>query len=149
MLRQQPLRSSFAGLVPTLCRDAPYSGIYVTLYTHTRSTLPDLLPSFVPSPVINFSSGAFAGLLATMSTQPFDVIKTRAQLDTGSRTSSMRDIAVQLWTKSASGSRLGGFNAFFVGTWPRVLKKALSSALTWTAFEEVTKLFKEHEQRRE
>jgi hypothetical protein len=69
MLQQQPFRSSFKGLVPTLWRDAPYSGLYVTLYTQCRGSLPDLVPSFVPSPAINFTSGAFAGLLATMATQ--------------------------------------------------------------------------------
>ncbi len=69
MLQQHPLRAAFAGLVPTLCRDAPYSGLYVAIYAHVRSVLPDFVPSTVPSPVINFTSGAVAGLFATMVTQ--------------------------------------------------------------------------------
>lgn len=69
MLRQNPLRSSFKGFVPTLCRDAPYSGLYVTVYAHMRSALSDWLPSNSSPILINFSSGAFAGLVATMVTQ--------------------------------------------------------------------------------
>jgi hypothetical protein len=42
----------------------------------------------------------------------------------------MRAIAVELVNKAGSGGAVGGWRAFFVGTWPRVLKKALSSALT-------------------
>jgi hypothetical protein len=42
----------------------------------------------------------------------------------------MRNIAAQMWAKSGSGRPCSGLSAFFVGAWPRVLKKALSSALT-------------------
>jgi hypothetical protein len=42
----------------------------------------------------------------------------------------MRHIAAQIWAQSGSCASSGGFNAFFVGAWPRVMKKALSSALT-------------------
>jgi solute carrier family 25 protein 38 len=69
MLHQHPLRSSFKGFIPTLCRDAPYSGLYVTIYAHIRSAMSDLLPSTSSPILINFSSGAFAGLIATMVTQ--------------------------------------------------------------------------------
>jgi solute carrier family 25 protein 38 len=69
ILKQNPLRSSFKGLAPTLWRDAPYSGLYVTLYTHIRNVLPDIATGNIPSPLINFTSGALAGLMATVVTQ--------------------------------------------------------------------------------
>uniref|UniRef100_A0A4X1TQH3 Solute carrier family 25 member 38 n=1 Tax=Sus scrofa TaxID=9823 RepID=A0A4X1TQH3_PIG len=73
-------RGLFSGLTATLLRDAPFSGIYLMFYNQTKNiVLHDQLDA-VLVPVANFSCGIFAGILASLVTQPADVIKTHMQL---------------------------------------------------------------------
>ncbi|KAJ1630903.1 mitochondrial carrier domain-containing protein [Pavlovales sp. CCMP2436] len=67
----------YRGLVPTLLRDIPFSGIYWTLYeTGRTSARRHELSPFAAS----FASGAGAGMVASCVTTPFDVVKTRMQI---------------------------------------------------------------------
>lgn len=67
----------YRGLVPTLLRDIPFSGIYWTLYEANRARAERLrLSPFATS----FASGAFAGMVAACVTTPCDVVKTRMQM---------------------------------------------------------------------
>lgn len=90
-------------------RDAPYAGIFVVFYEHiksmmcklveilvTRSSLADeaspasavssapnstvIAVPFSLSTAVNSASAATAGALATLATQPFDVLKTKMQV---------------------------------------------------------------------
>ncbi|NXF65992.1 S2538 protein, partial [Ciccaba nigrolineata] len=77
-------RGMFSGLTATLLRDAPFSGIYLMFYTQTKKLTPQgkaehqLDPVLMP--LLNFGCGIFAGILASLVTQPADVIKTHMQL---------------------------------------------------------------------
>ncbi|KFP46377.1 Solute carrier family 25 member 38, partial [Cathartes aura] len=77
-------RGMFSGLTATLLRDAPFSGIYLMFYTQTKKLTPQgkaehrLDPVLMP--LLNFGCGIFAGILASLATQPADVIKTHMQL---------------------------------------------------------------------
>uniref|UniRef100_A0A8B9P7B7 Solute carrier family 25 member 38 n=1 Tax=Apteryx owenii TaxID=8824 RepID=A0A8B9P7B7_APTOW len=73
-------RGMFSGLTATLLRDAPFSGIYLMFYTQTKKLAPQdqLDPALMP--LLNFGCGIFAGILASLATQPADVIKTHMQL---------------------------------------------------------------------
>lgn len=71
----------WSGLVPTVLRDVPHSAIYYAMYNYTKSIIipwrsPD---SRVPISALNFTSGIFSGLTATLVSHPFDVIRTRLQ----------------------------------------------------------------------
>ncbi|XP_067147432.1 mitochondrial glycine transporter isoform X2 [Apteryx mantelli] len=74
------VRGMFSGLTATLLRDAPFSGIYLMFYTQTKKLAPQdqLDPALMP--LLNFGCGIFAGILASLATQPADVIKTHMQL---------------------------------------------------------------------
>lgn len=93
----------------------------------------------VPSGAVrNFGAATAAGALATMLTQPADVIRTRLQIgavpgvgvwQTGTiLVNGLRDLA-----------RREGLNALFVGGVARIAKRSLSTAVTWTLFEEAMK----------
>lgn len=91
----------FSGLVPTLLRDAPFSGVYLMFYRWQLSHMPEReqISSFagqridvhrmaVPfldvmssnySGFARFGSGITAGLSACLVTQPFDMAKTLMQ----------------------------------------------------------------------
>ncbi|KAJ8784070.1 hypothetical protein J1605_008570 [Eschrichtius robustus] len=59
-------RGLFSGLTATLLRDAPFSGIYLMFYNQTKNiVLHDQLDA-VLVPVVNFSCGIFAGILASL-----------------------------------------------------------------------------------
>ncbi|XP_067416959.1 mitochondrial glycine transporter isoform X3 [Emydura macquarii macquarii] len=89
--RTEGARGLFRGLTATLLRDAPFSGIYLMFYTQTKKVMPqgkaesgcnNTEDQFDPAlnPLVNFSCGIFAGILASLATQPADVIKTHMQL---------------------------------------------------------------------
>ncbi|XP_063796390.1 mitochondrial glycine transporter isoform X2 [Pseudophryne corroboree] len=73
-------RGLFSGLTATLLRDAPFSGIYLMFYTQTKMFTIHNNITTTFTPLTNFSCGIIAGILASVSTQPADVIKTHMQL---------------------------------------------------------------------
>ncbi|CAK4805000.1 unnamed protein product [Aphanomyces euteiches] len=84
--------SLWRGLVPTLARDVPFSAIYWGSFEILKSRLTaEASLSTRENPgqtqlAIAFVSGATAGSIATVITQPFDVIKTKQQIETFSST---------------------------------------------------------------
>jgi solute carrier family 25 protein 38 len=79
ILRMDGMKGLFSGLMPTLLRDAPYAGIYVYFYEGYKSYLNQQLITS-NSTWITILAGGLGGISATLLTQPFDLIKTRMQL---------------------------------------------------------------------
>jgi solute carrier family 25 protein 38 len=78
---------------------------------------------------INFLSGVAAAGLGTTLTNPFDAIKTRLQLMPAKYGNMVKAAKVML--------REDGTRAFFDGLGIRIARKAVSSALAWTVYEEL------------
>ena len=78
---------------------------------------------------INFGSGVLAAALATAVTNPFDAVKTRLQLMPGKYANMVR--ASRRMVKEE------GLRSLFDGLALRAARKALSSALAWTVYEEL------------
>ncbi|XP_026671628.1 mitochondrial glycine transporter-like isoform X4 [Ceratina calcarata] len=130
--RHEGARGLCIGLVPTLLRDAPYSGLYLTFYTQLKNVVSetDLLGS-KPSPPIHFSCGVLAGILASIITHPADVIKTKMQLYPN-EFRGVRNTVLRIYHKY-------GMMEYFKGIVPRMLRRTLVTAMAWTIYEEVTK----------
>ncbi|KAK3508348.1 hypothetical protein QTP70_022927, partial [Hemibagrus guttatus] len=79
--RTEGPRALFSGLAATLLRDAPFSGIYVMFYSQAKNTLPHEISESAYAPLVNFSCGVGAGVLASLLTQPADVVKTHMQVN--------------------------------------------------------------------
>jgi solute carrier family 25 protein 38 len=77
--------------------------------------------------------GAVAGALATACTQPFDLAKTRVQLSR-----EKTDFVTVLRSVIRNEGVVGLFN----GIGPRLVRKSLSQAFTWTVYEELMRHFK-------
>ncbi|CRG84893.1 Solute carrier family 25 member 38 homolog [Talaromyces islandicus] len=137
ILRTEGVRGLFAGFGATAVRDAPYAGIYVVFYEQFKRNLSGVWnnatqsssSSNISSSTVNFTSGALAAGLATAITNPFDAIKTRIQL----RPEKYRNMfhALSLIIKEDGGKGL------FRGLGLRMGRKAISSALAWTVYEEL------------
>ncbi len=137
------LKGFFSGLGATAVRDAPYAGLYVLFYEQCKTRLNrmsagdsastlerlDDRHSVASSATINASSGVLAAGLATAITNPFDAVKTRLQLMPQKYGNTLK--ATRLMLKE------DGVKAFFDGLGLRIGRKAISSALAWTVYEEL------------
>ena len=129
IVRVEGLRGLVSGLVPTIVRDAPYSGIYLLFYNNLKQvTQVSRLTSSYERSVGEFLCGLSAGAVATIIVQPADVVKTELQLrqERLSQLSVVRQVL-----------RERGVQGFYVGLTPRIIRKSLMSALAWTVYERV------------
>ncbi|MCJ1243761.1 hypothetical protein MMC30_000958 [Trapelia coarctata] len=148
ILRTAGPRGFFAGFGATAIRDAPYAGLYVLFYEEAKrrlSTLYTITPTLLPNGAaasakemgttraapINFLSGVVAAVLATTITNPFDAVKTRIQL-MPERYGNMAVAGVRMVREEGVRSLFGGLGL-------RMGRKAVSSALAWTLYEELIK----------
>ena len=136
ILRKEGPRGFFAGFGVTAVRDAPYAGLYVLIYEQAKAKLGDLasgsqLATAGGSASINFVSGVLAAVSATTITNPFDAIKTRLQIAPGRYRHMYHAARMML--------RDEGIRSMFSGLSLRIGRKAISSALTWTLYEEVVR----------
>ena len=127
-------RGFFAGFGVTAVRDAPYAGLYVLIYEQAKVQLGSFTSgthSSSPSgsATINFISGVLAAVSATTLTNPFDAIKTRLQIAPGRYRNMVHAAKLML--------RDEGVRSMFSGLSLRIGRKAISSALTWTVYEEL------------
>ncbi|RAL17219.1 putative mitochondrial carrier protein [Aspergillus homomorphus CBS 101889] len=140
IVRTEGVRGLFSGFGATAARDAPYAGLYVLFYEQLKRHLASLASSTPSesqqqplrspsSSSINFVSGGLAAGLATAITNPFDAVKTRLQLMPGRYGNMMR--AARLMVSE------DGVRSLFGGLGLRITRKALSSALAWTVYEEL------------
>ncbi|KAF2831323.1 mitochondrial carrier [Ophiobolus disseminans] len=82
------------------------------------------------STAINFANGSVAGVVTTLTTQPFDVIKTRSQSALGMTTAeSTKSILIDY-----------GLRGFWKGTTMRLGRTVFSGGILFTSYEAAVKL---------
>lgn len=145
ILKAEGIKGFFTGFGATAIRDAPYAGLYVLFYEESKRRLSQLqsatpsveeirLPTAMASSKsvsTNFLSGVLAAGLATAITNPFDAVKTRLQL--------MPEKYGNMIKASQRMIMEEGFKSLFNGLGLRMGRKATSSALAWTIYEELVK----------
>lgn len=129
VLRTNGVKGLWAGFGATALRDAPFAGTYLYLYTESRRLLHHTLDNS-PAFKSNFACGVFAGCAATLITQPFDTLKTRIALG----------IHPNLVVGFLAILKTSGVAGLFTGILPRLMRKPLSSAVTWSVYEEIVGL---------
>jgi solute carrier family 25 protein 38 len=136
--RTEGTNGLFRGLSATLARDAPFSGLYLLFYTQAKQLAMRATHADNLSPPLIFSCGLVAGLLASITTQPADVVKTSVQLkaaDTG-----LVQAAYSICQKT-------GFRGMFAGILPRVTRRTLMAAFTWSFYEQIVMLIENRSDR--
>ncbi|KAL6868896.1 MICOS complex subunit mic13 [Amphichorda felina] len=78
---------------------------------------------------VNFTSASLAAAACSIISNPFDAVKTRIQLQP-LRYRNMVQAAYKMMTED-------GFRSLWDGLALRMSRKALSSALAWTVYEEL------------
>ena len=78
----------------------------------------------------NFSCGLLAGIVASVVTHPADVIKTSMQLFPSRYQHRTREAILSVYRRL-------GVKGFFSGLMPRLVRRSLVSALSWTVYDKV------------
>lgn len=143
--RRDGFRGFFSGFGATAIRDAPYAGMYVLFYEMLKNQLGSLARGdgnvdsnsaamgTTMASSINFSSAILAGAACSAVSNPFDAVKTRIQL----QPQRYRNMW-QAWYKMIAED---GFKSLWSGLGLRMSRKALSSALAWTVYEELIRRY--------
>ncbi|KAK3337058.1 mitochondrial carrier domain-containing protein [Cercophora scortea] len=132
---REGLRGFFAGFGATAVRDAPYAGLYVLFYEQSKRQLSALYLQGAADAQgekaagINFASGVFSGAACSVISNPFDAVKTRIQLQPD-QYRNMVHAARRMVAEE-------GVRALWDGLALRMSRKAMSSALAWTVYEEL------------
>lgn len=134
--RQEGVKGLSSGLIPTLLRDAPFSGLYLMFYTQLKNAAAmkyarqSGIESSLPA-LTHFSCGMLAGIFASIVTQPADVIKTKMQL----YPNEFNGVCSASFFVYKKYGPLG----YFKGIVPRMLRRTLMTTMAWTVYEEITR----------
>lgn len=139
--RTEGLRGFFAGFGATALRDAPYAGLYVLLYEQVKRRLSRAVSaeghmSSTAAAAVHFSSAIVAATSCSVVSNPFDAIKTRIQLQP-TRYRNMLQTARRMLHEE-------GVRSMWDGLGLRMSRKAMSSALAWTVYEELIRRAERH-----
>ncbi len=134
--RESGVLRLWAGLPPTILRDAPFSAIYWSAYEHMKRHSP-FVGYEKNSFLVTFTSGATAGMLAAVLTTPIDVIKTRRQMHvTDSAQVRPHECSFLGSTQLYSFLRRTSLSLFFISVLFRILFLciAMQSPFKWFIF---------------
>eukprot|EP01083_Nonionella_stella_P023653 65430_1 len=140
--------SLWKGLIPTLWRDVPFSGIYWMSYEYNKDRIirrnldmnqitynNDSIPRWRLF-MASFLSGALSGGIATLCTQPFDVLKTRRQASLlGIPVNTLDVNKTKLVALAKSIVRNEGVTALFLGLPARITRVPISCAIMVSTYE--------------
>ncbi|KAK3816250.1 MAG: mitochondrial carrier domain-containing protein, partial [Benniella sp.] len=134
MVRSEGVLSLWRGLTPTLWRDVPFSAIYWVGYENIKKTITTWDKNKHTKPVLNefeiaFTSGAISGMIAATLTTPFDVAKTRRQVDM------MQPVHTKIMSLMRAIAREEGYRGLWRGLTARVAKIAPSCAIMISSYE--------------
>ncbi|XP_032806874.1 mitochondrial glutathione transporter SLC25A40 [Petromyzon marinus] len=149
-LAQDGWRSLWRGWGPTVFRDVPFSGLYWLNYELIKHGLMGSAGVNQATFLIHFTSGAVSGTFAGIATLPFDVVKTRRQIELGEMEitkGAFRDIST--WAAMKRIYWESGLRGLFAGFLPRVIKVAPACAIMISTYEFGKSFFRKLNQQRE
>ncbi|XP_074538686.1 mitochondrial glutathione transporter SLC25A40 [Halichoeres trimaculatus] len=142
--------SLWRGLAPTLYRDVPFSAMYWYNYEKSKSWLCEHYNTREATFTITFLSGALSGSIASIITLPFDVVKTRRQVELGELQAKNLSHQVSSSTFSVMSRILAqdGVTGLFAGFLPRLIKVAPACAIMISTYEYGKTFFRKHNRER-
>ncbi|XP_067271337.1 mitochondrial glutathione transporter SLC25A39 isoform X2 [Pseudorasbora parva] len=135
--------SLWRGWGPTILRDVPFSALYWFNYELVKAQLCERYRAPQTSFTISFTAGAISGAIAAVLTLPFDVVKTRRQIQLGEM-EALGGIKFSAISKKKPASTWNmmrniwidmGYRGLFAGFLPRVIKVAPACAVMISTYE--------------
>lgn len=131
IIRNLGLVGLYKGATACLARDVPFSAIYFPTYSHLKKDLFGESPTKKLGIFQLLTAGAIAGMPAAYLTTPFDVIKTRLQVEARKGETSYTGLTHAARTiLKEEGPR-----AFFKGGPARILRSSPQFGFTLAAYE--------------
>ncbi|CAR23347.1 citrin [Lachancea thermotolerans CBS 6340] len=136
------LRGLYRGIGACLMRDVPFSAIYFPTYAHLKKDIFNYDPQDKNGRTRLrtwelLTAGGLAGMPAAYLTTPFDVIKTRLQIDPRKGETKYNGI----WHAAKTILKEERFKSFFKGGGARVLRSSPQFGFTLAAYEIFQNLF--------
>jgi len=128
--RKEGFRAFFKGAEACMFRDVPFAGLYYAVLNMCKENLSKL---GVQSAASTMTSGMIAGLVATTATHPFDIVRTRLQINHNEESS--KDTKEGTFRSLYNIWKTDGTGGLFRGLQARLMRKPLSNAMTFTFFE--------------
>lgn len=143
IFKQEGFKGFFSGIIPTALRDAPFAGIYFAIYVRMKRVFEQKYGENMSLTWKTFLAGMSAGIVATLLTNPFDLIRARMQYgffikEEGKRYKNVRDGMRKIYKQEGAGG-------FMKGLLPRLMRKPLSNSITFVVFETFHKLVNREE----
>uniref|UniRef100_A0A7S4UK77 Mitochondrial carrier protein n=1 Tax=Guillardia theta TaxID=55529 RepID=A0A7S4UK77_GUITH len=141
ILISERMRGFYRGLAPSLIQVMPYMGIQFSIYEALKRFISTQTKEGSQGWKESMFCGCVAGSISKISTLPLDVTKKRMQVmgttmlaaSQGRKISSMREVVRGIL-------RDEGWQGFFRGGLPSVMKTALSSGLSFAIYELMLKI---------
>ncbi|CAD5224856.1 unnamed protein product [Bursaphelenchus xylophilus] len=146
-IRHEGYTMLWRGLVATLLRDIPFSAVYWIGYEDIKARTIRYLGRKDTNFLISFAAGATSGTIATIFTQPFDVVKTHKQVTLGSvnvkgikrgkqvlENKPMKMVVKEIIARE-------GVSGLFTGLIPRIAKTSMACAIMIGTYEYLKLVF--------
>ncbi|KAF8357995.1 hypothetical protein PRIPAC_92990 [Pristionchus pacificus] len=132
-------RGLYLGLVPTLWRDVPFSALYWAGYEIAKARILAARGAQDMDFVTAFVAGAISGTIASIATNPFDVVKTSRQIELGREVADAKEAKRIRNEKMLTVMRRIVSKHGLLGLWsgivPRVAKVAPACAIMIGSYE--------------
>jgi solute carrier family 25 protein 39/40 len=128
---KEGLSGIYAGLAPTLVMGIPNTIIYFYSYEELAATLRHRYPA---EPTVPAVAGASARFVASLSTAPFELLRTQQAARVGSFHGSSSS-STGMIHEFRSMIRADGVYSLFRGVWPTLLRDVPFSAIYWVCIE--------------
>ncbi|KAJ8291019.1 hypothetical protein GJAV_G00020470 [Gymnothorax javanicus] len=140
--------SLWRGWGPTLLRDVPFSAMYWYNYEKGKRWLCKHYKTTEPTFAITFTAGALSGSIAAIATLPFDVVKTRRQIELGELQALNAGALTSPSTLNVMRRIVAenGLSGLFAGFMPRLIKVAPACAIMISTYELGKKFFRKRNQ---
>lgn len=117
-----PIKEFTKGLGPSVAREALYTLFHYNTYRYLKDEVfmkeLNTRAAFIPA--------FFAGLVAILVSQPFEVIRSRI---------SLRKVSESVVVLTCKHMKEFGIRGFFIGFLPRLLRKPVNSGICWSVVE--------------